>query len=75
MKSFPMSFQTFQSTAPSNDSLSGGVVEIGTLALLAGQFVICKGVAVNQGPASAVSLHVTANLKGFIGSELDPVSS
>ena len=38
MNSFPISFQTFHSTAPREDSLSGGVVEIGTLALLAGQF-------------------------------------
>ena len=37
--------------------------------------VIFKGVAVNQGPASPVSFHVTVNLKGFISSELDPVSS
>ena len=32
-----MSFHRFQSTAPSDDSLSGRVVEIGTLAPLAGQ--------------------------------------
>ena len=38
INSFPMFFQRFQSTAPRDDSLSGGVVEIGTLALLAGQF-------------------------------------
>jgi hypothetical protein len=39
INSFPMLFQRFQSTAPSrDDSLSGGVVEIGTLAKLAGQF-------------------------------------
>ena len=38
INSFPMLFQRFQSTAPRDDSLSGGVVEIGTLAPLAGQF-------------------------------------
>ena len=38
MNSFPMFFQRFQSTAPRDDSLSGGVVEIGTLATLTGQF-------------------------------------
>ena len=27
--------------------------------------VICKGVAVNQGPASLMSCHITVNLKGF----------
>ncbi len=27
--------------------------------------VICKGVAVNQGPASPTSFHITVNLKGF----------
>ena len=38
MNSSPISFHSFQSTAPRDDSLSGGVVEIGTLAVWAGQF-------------------------------------
>jgi hypothetical protein len=38
IKSFRMCFQRFQSTAPRDDSLSGEVGEIGTLAVLTGQF-------------------------------------
>ena len=38
INSCPTSFHTFQSRAPSDDSLSGGVVETGTLASGVGQF-------------------------------------
>ena len=38
MNSFPTSFQSYHPTAPRDDSLCGGVVEVGTLAALAGQF-------------------------------------
>ena len=87
MNSSPIFFQRFQSTAPSEVLVSGGVVEIGTLASLAGHFgrggichgiflqnkvsVICKRVAVNQGPTSSVSFHVT--IKHFKTKQLMPI--
>ena len=81
---FDHAFQTFQSTASSDDSLSGGVVEFKTGRpvwtgglhhyCLSETAVVCKCVAVDQGPAFPVSFHITVNLKQFFGSELDPVS-